>query len=278
MASQALESSDQRALWNGAGGGGWVALQGLLDRLFQPIEDLLVDAISAETSGHVLDIGCGTGSTTVAAARRTGARATGVDISEPMIAAARARAERAGIPASFLVADAESHRFEAAGFDAIQSRFGVMFFTDSVAAFTNLRRAAKAGAPLRMVVWRSAAENPFMTTAEHAAAPLLPELPVRQPNEPGQFGFADPDRVSGILAASGWSKIALRPLDVACKMPADALVPYVTNLGPVGRFLQQGDDQLRARVVAAVRPAFEQYVHGAEVGFTAACWLVSASA
>ena len=278
MASQALEPSNQSALWNGAGGGGWVALQGLLDQLFQPIEDLLVDAISAEISGHALDIGCGTGSTTVAVARRTGARATGVDISEPMIAAARARAERAGIPASFYVADAQSYGFEAGGFDAILSRFGVMFFADSVAAFTNLRRAAKAGAPLRAVVWRSAAENPFMTTAEHAAAPLLPELPVRQPNEPGQFGFADPDRVSGILAASGWSKIALRPLDVACKMPVDALVPYVTNLGPVGRFLQHGDDQLRARVVAAIRPAFEPYVHGAEVRFTAACWLVSASA
>jgi SAM-dependent methyltransferase len=277
MASQPLEPN-QRALWNGAGGGGWVALQGVLDQLFQPIEDLLVDAISAETSGQVLDIGCGTGSTTVAVARRTGARATGVDISEPMIAAARARAERTGVPASFVVADAQSYRFESAGFDAIQSRFGVMFFADSVAAFTNLRRATKAGAPLRAVVWRSAAENPFMTTAEHAAAPLLSELPVRQPNEPGQFGFADPDRVRGILGASGWSNIALRPLDVPCTMPADALVPYVTTLGPVGRILQRVDDPLRARVIAAITPAFDPYVHGAEVRFTAACWLISASA
>jgi SAM-dependent methyltransferase len=278
MASETLEPSNQRAVWNGAGGRGWVALQGVLDQLFQPIEDLVVDAISAETSGHVLDIGCGTGSTTVAVARRTGNRSTGVDISELMIAAARARAERAGMPASFLVADAQGYPFETAGFDAILSRFGVMFFADSVVAFSNLRRAAKAGAPLRAVVWRSAAENPFMTTAEHAAAPLLPELPVRQPNEPGQFGFADPERVRGILGASGWSKIALRPLDVACKMPADALVPYLTNLGPVGRFLQNGNDELRARVVAAIRPAFDPYVHGAEVRFTAACWLISASA
>ena len=237
-------------------------MQELLDQLFQPIEDLLVDAVSPETTRRVLDVGCGTGSTTVAVARRlgAGARCTGVDISEPMIAAARGRAEREGASAVFIVADAQTYPLERASFDAIISRFGVMFFGDPVAAFTNLRGAARAGARLRCVVWRSAAENPFMTTAEHAAAPLLPDLPARRPDEPGQFAFADRDRVRRILDESGWSEIDIQPIDVPCALPENALVRYLTQLGPVGRFLQQADDELRARVVAAVRPAFDPYV------------------
>jgi SAM-dependent methyltransferase len=280
MDQQQPKQSEQTALWNGAGGRAWVALEEVLDEVLQPVEDLLVAAISLETTRCLLDVGCGTGSTTVAAARRLGPQAvcTGIDISEPMIAAARARAERHDASASFIVADAQTHEFARANFDAIISRFGVMFFDDSVEAFANLRRAARADATLRVVVWRSAEENPFMTTAERAAAPLLPELPARRPNEPGQFAFADRDRVGGILEKSGWSEIEILPIDVACTMPESALVPYLTQLGPVGRQLQHSDDELRARVVAAIRPAFDPYVHAAEVRFTGACWMVGARA
>src|SRR5262249_2328292 len=195
-----------------------------------------------------------------------------------MIAAARARAQEAGVSVDFIVADAQRYALERASFDAILSRFGVMFFDDSVEAFTNLHRAARADARLHFVVWRSAAENPFMTTAERAAAPLLPQLPARRADEPGQFGLADRDRVRRILEESGWSRIDIQPMDVPCALPENALVRYLTHLGPVGRALQQVDDELRARVVAAVRPAFDPYVHGAEVRFTAAGWMARANA
>ena len=280
MDDQPAKPSEQTALWNGPGGRGWVALQDLVDQVYQPLEGLLVDEISPATTSHVLDVGCGTGGTTVAAARRFGARGscTGVDISEPMIAAARERAVPSGVSVSFIVADVQTYPLERASFDAIISRFGVMFFDDSVAAFANLRRAASPGARLRCLVWRSAAENPFMTAAEHAAAPLLPDLPARRPNEPGQFAFADRDRVRAILQASGWSEIDIQPIDVPCAMPESALVRYFTQLGPVGRMLQQANDERRAQVVAMVRPAFDPYVHGAEVRFTAACWMAGARA
>jgi SAM-dependent methyltransferase len=272
--------SAQSAVWTGGGGRGWVELQDLIDRLFQGIDDLLVGAISPETGGRALDIGCGTGGTTVAVARRLGANGsvTGIDVSDSMIEAARARAERARVAASFVVADAQSYAFERASFDVLVSRFGVMFFDDPVEAFSNLRRAARNGAVLRCVVWRSAEENPFMTTAERAAAPLLPDLPVRRPNEPGQFGFADPDRVRAILEESGWAQIDLRAVDVPCAMAESSLAHYLTQLGPVGRALMQSNDELRAKVVAAVRPAFDVYVRDAEVRFTAACWLLEARA
>jgi ubiquinone/menaquinone biosynthesis C-methylase UbiE len=271
---------EQEKLWNGVAGRGWVEAQELLDQLFKPFEDLLVEAVSARSVSRVLDVGCGTGSTTLAVARQLGAngRCIGIDISDPMLTAARARAERESTPASFIRANAQTHAFEPASFDMIISRFGVMFFDDSVRAFANLRRAARDDAELRFIAWRSAGENPFMTTAERAAAPLLPNLPARRPDAPGQFAFAEQRRVSRILEESGWAGIEIRPIDVACTLPEQELVRNVSRLGPLGRVLHETDEQTRKEVLAAVRAAFDPYVHDAEVRFTAACWMVSARA
>jgi SAM-dependent methyltransferase len=270
--------SEQTALWNGTAGQTWVELQELIGQVLQPFEDLLVDATSAETASRVLDVGCGTGSTTRSLARRLGrqSRCTGIDISEPMIVAARDRAERERLPVTFILADATTYPFEPASFDTIVSRFGVMFFDDPVQAFTNLRRASAEGARLRFVAWRSAEENPFMTTAERIAAPLLPDLPARQSNEPGQFAFGDGDRVRRILEASAWSEIELQPIDVPCTMPASELTRYVTRFGPVGRVLHEADDRVRAEFIEKVHAAFSPYVQGSEVRFPGACWMVTA--
>jgi SAM-dependent methyltransferase len=270
--------AEQTTLWNGSAGRTWVESQQLLDQLLQPFEDLVVNAISMENPDRVLDVGCGTGSTTLAIARHLGpnGRCTGIDISEPMLAAARARAAKVSAPPNFILADAQTYAFEPASFDAIVSRFGVMFFADPVQAFANLRRAAKNGAHLCFVAWRSAAENAFMTTGERIAAPLLPSLPPRRPDEPGQFAFGDGGRVRRILEESGWSSIDIQPIDVPCTMPEKDLTHYVTRMGPVGRVLQDVDAGVRAKLVADVLAAMAPYVHGAEVRFTSACWVVVA--
>jgi len=269
----------QAELWNGSAGQAWAEGQVLMDGMYQPFEDLLVEAWPEGGGGAVLDVGCGAGSTTLAAARRLGptGRVIGVDISEPLVAAARARAAREGIAATFIRADAQAHPFEPGGVDAIQSRFGVMFFADPVAAFANLRRAAKAEGRLRVIAWRSAAENPFMTTAERAAAPLL-DLPARKADGPGQFAFADRERVQRLLDASGWTGIAIAPIDVPCAFPAADLETYVGRLGPVGLALREQDERTRTQVLDTVLPAFTPFMVGAQVRFIGACWLIEARA
>jgi SAM-dependent methyltransferase len=188
------------------------------------------------------------------------------------------RAERAGTPATFICADAQSHLFAPASFDMIISRFGVMFFAEPVLAFCNLRRAAKENGELCVIAWRSAAENPFMTTAERAAAPLVPSLPVRRPDAPGQFAFADQRRIHKILEESGWIDIDIQPIDVGCTLSETELARYATQLGPVGLALQQVDDLTRERVSSAVLAAYGPYVRSTEVAFNAACWMVHARA
>jgi SAM-dependent methyltransferase len=275
-----MNDDEQTRLWNGPAGRAWVDAQELLDRVLKPFEDLLVQAVAAASARCVLDVGCGTGGTTLAVARLLGSRGscTGIDISEPMLAVARARAQRDAVTANFVCDDAQEHAFERASADMIISRFGVMFFAAPVRAFANVRRAVTNAGSIRFVAWRSAAENPFMTAAERAAAPFLPNLPPRQPNAPGQFAFANRNTVHAILEESGWTRIEIEPLDVVCTLFEPELLGYVTRLGPVGMALQTADDQTRALIVEAVRPAFDPYVHGSDVRFTAACWMVTARA
>src|SRR4051794_38677889 len=173
----------QAEYWGGAGGRRWVELQDLLDGLYAPLAQRFVEmVVDAGVGGRLLDVGCGTGATTVAAALRLrdAGECTGVDVSEPMLAAARVRAEQEGTHVAFVLADAQRHAFEPASFDVIASRFGVMFFDDPVAAFANLRTATRPGGALRGIVWRGPGVKPSMTTSQRAAAGVVtfpPDVP-----------------------------------------------------------------------------------------------------
>jgi SAM-dependent methyltransferase len=270
---------DEAIRWNESSGPVWVELQDVLDRMFAPFEARLIEEAFPREGGRVLDIGCGAGATTLAMARRLGPTGfcLGVDISAPLVAAAKARAAAEGLAsATFVQADAQIHPFEPESFDAVISRFGVMFFDDSEAAFANIRRAARRGAKLSFVAWRSPADNPFMAVAPRAAAPFLPNLPAPNPDAPGQFAFADGDKVRRILEASGWIDVEVRPIDVPSSVSEKDLFAYGTKLGPVGVALRNVDEPTRARTAEAVRAAFEPYVENGTARFTAACWLVIA--
>lgn len=282
--SEAQQSNrDQAALWNGSSGSAWVEMQDLLDRMLAPFEMCLSREAFPGEGGRVLDVGCGAGATTISMVRRLGPTGlcVGVDISEPLLRVAKERAiaEKLGAVA-FVQADAQTYAFEPGRFDSLMSRFGVMFFDNPEAAFVNIRRAARSDAKLAFVAWRSRAENPFMTTAARAAEPLLPNLSNPVAGAPGQFAFADGDRVRRILNASGWKNIDVRPIDVTGNMAEQDLLIYVTKLGPVGVALQDADldEATRARTGSVVRAAFEPYIQNGTARFTMACWLVSARA
>lgn len=268
---------DQDAIWNGPAAQAWIDMQPTLDAMFEPFEQMLVDAVRAHGANHVLDLGCGTGATTVALQRALDrGRCVGVDISRPMLAVARRRAAEQQLPAEFLVHDFEEAPLDGRTFDMAVSRFGAMFFTDPVRAFRNIESNLSDGGRMRLVAWRSPAENPFMTTAERAAAEILPDFP-RRPDGPGQFAFADPARVRAILVQSGWAEPAIEPIDVPCAFPAARLPDYVSRLGPLGQVLGQMEEPDRSDLVARVCEAFAPFRSGAEIRFNAACWLVDAT-
>jgi ubiquinone/menaquinone biosynthesis C-methylase UbiE len=272
-------NADQAALWNDASGRTWVEMQTVLDRILAPFVAPLVER--TRLGERVLDIGCGSGATTFAVGRRVGphGHCLGVDISAPLVAAARARAATEQAESvEFLQADAQTHVFQGAGFDAALSRFGVMFFDDPVVAFANIRRALRSAGSLTFVAWRSPADNPCMTAAARAAAPLLPNLHAPDPAAPGQFAFADAERVRTILRDSGWIDIDVSALDVSASVAETDLFAYVTKLGPVGLALRGLDDAQRAPIVSVVHAAYEPYLRGGAARFDMAAWLVRARA
>ena len=280
MSSGDAANKEQMALWNGVAGEAWVDCQNVLDLMFRPLEDLLLEPVNPETADVVLDVGCGTGSTSLAVAKRLGpgGRSVGIDISKPMIALARTRAETESVQAEFICADAQTCQFRPGTFDMVISRIGVMFFDNFIQAFANLRNASRHRAQLRVLTWRSPEENPFMTAAERAAAPLIPEVFKPKKTATGQFALAGRDFIHEILLESGWNDADIRPADIPCTLPEKDLTPYLSRLGSIGRVLPQLDENTRRRIIETVRPGFDPYVEGEDVRFTAACWLITAKA
>ena len=157
-------NAQQATYWNEGAGPTWVELQAPLDRQLAPLGQAAMAALAPKPGERILDIGCGAGNTTLELARAVApdGRVTGADISHTLLEVARRRgADMAGV--RFVEADVQVHSFEPGGFDAVFSRFGVMFFSDPTAAFVNIRRALKPGGRLAFVCWRTPAENPIMS-------------------------------------------------------------------------------------------------------------------
>lgn len=269
-----------RELWNGEAGDAWVEHADRHDRMLDALGRHTLDAARIQPGERVLDVGCGTGQLAVQAAGRAGGagRVVGVDISGPMLEAARRRA--AGLPqVQFVQADCQTDPLPGP-FDVAVSRFGVMFFDDPVAAFANLLAATRPGGRLAFVAWQSLFENewalvPAAVLGEHVP---LPEPP--PPGEPGPFAFADPDRVRSILDGAGWAEVSLedvrRPVPLAGGRTVDEVLAVLEQDVMVRTLLADADDATRAEALAALRAELADRAgpNGVELG--AAAWVVTA--
>ena len=270
-------AAEQANHWNGPGGQGWLRAQARLDHSLVEIGRRVLALANAQPGEKAIDVGCGPGTTTAALAASVGpeGHVLGVDISRVLIEAA---ATRRLSNATFVVADAGTHPFEAASVDLIFSRFGVMFFADPVASFANLRRALKPAGRLTFVCWRPPQDNPWSLAPVKAAAPFLPPLPRPGPEEPGQFAFGDPSRVERILTGAGFAGLAIEPLDVQIWMGKDVadVVANAGRFGPLARSFADADPESVARAKAAIGEALAPHATTEGVSLPGACWLVSA--
>ena len=202
-------NEDQIKFWNEKGRD-WTELQDRMDANLSGAHAAVMAYAAAQSGENVLDIGCGTGQTSLALADAVGprGRVTGVDVSQPMLGLARRRAE-GRTNASFTLADASVQPFKPE-FDLLFSRFGVMFFDDPIAAFANLHSGLKPGGRLAFVCWRTAPENLWAAAPLMAARALLPEQPPPDPLAPGPFAFANAQRIRDVLAGGFWRHLISR--------------------------------------------------------------------
>lgn len=270
-----------RSDWEGRTGRAWADEWRRTDRAFAGLTERLLGEASAQGFAKVLDVGCGAGELSLALARgHPRAQIVGIDVSRPLIAAARERGAHLG-NARFFVADASLWRDADFAPDLIVSRHGVMFFDDPRAAFANLRVLARPEARLVFSCFRDRRDNPW--AGEIAA--LLPAgsaVPVPA-DAPGPFAFADPARVERILAGAGWRRVAFEPADfayVAGTGPdavADAL-SFFLAIGPAAAAAATLTEPERARFAERLEQALADRREGDLIAFSAGAWIVTAHA
>lgn len=274
----AAANAAQSEYWNSDEGSHWVREQDRYDRMLEPFIDPVLDAGALTPTDRVLDVGCGTGATGRAATIRAAA-VTGVDISEPMIVAARNRAEEAGLTTiEFTVADVQTAT-DLPPVDVVISRFGVMFFDDPVAAFTNLRRS---GGRLAFVCWQPMLANEWMTVPAFAAAAHVGIPTPPDPTAPGPFAFGDADHVRTVLTDAGWSDIGIEPFGTPILLggpgTVEDAVAFLRSTG-MGRILfSDAEAPTVAAALDAVREALTPHAEGDGVRLDAATWIVTARA
>ena len=274
--------ADQVAFWSGEGGAMWLKAETRIERGIAGLGAKAIAAAAPQPGESVLDVGCGTGPTTRLLARAVAPSGTvlGLDLSAPMMEEAARRAASDGLTnVRFVAGDASAYAFEPASMDLLFSRFGVMFFGDPPAAFSNLRHALKPGGRLTFLCWRPFKENSWAFVPFMAGAPFLPPLPRPAPDEPGPFAFGDSARVTAILAGAGFAGITVEPIDELLVLSAgglDEAVTQATEIGPLSRALRDVPDDVRAKVTNAVRTALAPHLTKDGVRLPAACWLVKA--
>jgi SAM-dependent methyltransferase len=285
IAPNTQDNAAQIAYWNDRAAVTWTAVQERLDAVFEPLTALALDAAAPAAGEHVIDIGCGCGATVLALADRVGptGQVLGLDVSEQMSARARQRIATAGLTnARVVVSDAANHAFPTAEADLLFSRFGVMFFADPLAAFANLRRGIRPGGRLLCAAWRPPADNPWFMVPLQAARALLPPQPPADPDAPGPFAFANPDRTLGIFRNAGWQDVTLTRHDVPMQFAAsgqiDQATEFATRVGGLARALTDESPEIRARVRLAVAEALKTYDGPAGINLAGSIWLISARA
>ncbi|WP_141578606.1 class I SAM-dependent methyltransferase [Actinomadura sp. WMMA1423] len=267
-----IVNTHQAEAWNGYEGEHWAEHHDRYDALNGGFNRALLEAAAIGPRDRVLDIGCGNGQITrLAAERATLGTATGVDLSGPMLARARSLAERQGVGnVAFEQGDAQVYPFPTAGFDVAVSRFGIMFFTDPVTAFGNVRRALREGGRLAFLCMTPMAESEM--GAVMAALPPLGHAPVGG-SHGGPLSLSDPDRVHEVLGGAGFHGVTGRKVEAEQIWGRDAREAgeFFAGWGPIRHNYGTGDE-VREALTEAMRP-FER--DGA-VRLRSTAWLVTA--
>ncbi|MFT7221220.1 MAG: SAM-dependent methyltransferase [Candidatus Azotimanducaceae bacterium] len=270
------DNTEQAEFWNGRMGQAWAKAEAQIDRILAPLSDEAVSRMAAVSGEKVIDIGCGGGGTSLALTA-SGASIWGVDISQKMIECARQKVG-SNEHLAFSVGDAAAESFSPE-YQAVFSRFGVMFFADPISAFSNIRTALVPGGRMAFLCWQTPAENPWISLAASALQPFQADAPTPDPRAPGPFAFADPDYLREVLTAAGFGNIGIesvaRQLHLGDSV-AEAMT-FQSQIGPLSRLLAELDDEAGKRATQAVVEALTPHCTDTGIDLGAATWLVTAT-
>jgi SAM-dependent methyltransferase len=261
-----IVNTAQAHAWNGYEGEHWAAHDDRYDAVNSGFNPVLLDMVGADD--RVLDVGCGNGQLTRLAARRA-RHVSGIDLSGPMLARARSRAQGVST-VNFEQGDAQVHPFQEGAFDLVLSRFGVMFFADPVAAFANIGRALRPAGRLAFLCMTDL-EGTDMGAVFGALVPSAPRFQ-------GPLSFADPAHTRSVLAAAGFEDVTCERVEadqVWGRDVADAAA-FISAWGPVKHHLDQVDADETGRALDALTVALRPFAEPDAVRLRGTAWLVTA--
>ena len=271
---------DQANAWDGHEGDMWTEHAARYDRASSRIVGRFLDADLIRSADRVLDIGCGTGAFSRDVARvASSGEVTGIDLSTRMLELARARSEEEGLDnITFIRGDAQVHPFPPNAYDVAISSFGCMFFSDPIAAYTNIAGGVRSGGRLALLVWRSLPEIEFFMSLRGALA-VGRDLPMPPPDAPTPFSHADPDRVRGILDASGFDAAEFEPIDEPMEVGTDVAdaLEFAKTMGIVEGLTESLDPEKRAEAMSNVAELFRERETVEGVLLSSAAWLITAT-
>jgi SAM-dependent methyltransferase len=265
--------------WDGPGGAFWAEQADRFDRAVAGYDPRLAAAAALAVGERVLDVGCGSGATTRAAARAVGAtgQVTGVDLSTRMLELARVRAAAEHLDVTFVHADAQVHAFPPGGFDVVLSRHGVMFFDDQPAAFANLARALRPGGRLVVLVWQPLERNAFLHQVLDALTPGRDTPAPPADGRPSPLSLSDPARVRTLLAGAGFVEIQLEGIEEPMVFGDDPEDAFAFQTGLHAGLLDELDATTREHALARLRDDLAAHHEpGLGVRYISAAWLVTA--
>jgi SAM-dependent methyltransferase len=281
MTATPPQNADQIAYWNSAVADRWARRQAEIDAMMAPFTEALLGAANLGPQGpwRVLDVGCGSGETTLLAAQ-IGHEMTGLDVSTSLLELAKSRAAKAGLSGvDFFLGDA-SRMFIDPPFDLVMSRFGVMFFDDPAKAFKNLAKLTRVGGRIVFVCWRSPSQNQWVTLPLSALDGLVEAGGAKQADGPGPFAFADPDKVRAILTGAGFAQIKITPFDgqmaIGAAKGVEAAAAYLAEIGPAARAIAELPKEKRPDIMARLEAVVAKHMSGDGLVLQGAIWVVEA--
>ena len=274
----------QREFWSGKGGDVWVEKQNAMDVMLEPLGVAALSKLPEDLGEHILDIGCGCGSTTLSIAGNLSknSKITGVDISAPMLDQARKLAAEKNLTnADFQVMDIQTELKKENIYSAAYSRFGVMFFEAPVPAFKNIYRSLQQGAKFSFVCWQSPQLNPWQALSIQVIKKFV-DLPSPLPRSPGPFAFAEKDYLESIMVDSGFKDIAIESHEQQITMFVGKSLQEASNdylsINPVvTAMLEESSPEVKDDISSALQELFKEYSDGNGLHFPSATWLVTAS-
>ena len=278
MASHPLANADQASSWDGPEGDYWRKNELPYNTMLRAYSARLLAVASLQSGERVLDVGCGCGDSSCAAARAVApGPVLGVDLSAGMLGRARERAREERLDnLRFEQADAQIHPFGEGKFDVILSRFGVMFFADPTAAFRNLARSLRRGGRMTLLAWRGMQHNEWIREIRGALAGGPTKIP--PPCAPGPLGLSDPDAVKPILGNAGLNEITFTEVSEPLRdgAQADEAFDFIRGTPLAEDVLSEMDPAAQHRALEALRALLVRHESPQGVFFQSSAWIIRA--